>query len=88
MRLFAARFAELPQTDTGRVHYVTNLEVEVSDDGRVVATSTFLMAIAGAGPLLRMGRYRDVFVTGAGSVRCVDKVIMSVGLVPIATTAG
>jgi hypothetical protein len=46
------------------------------------------MAIAGAGPLLRMGRYRDVFVTGAGSVRCVDKVITSVGLVPIATTAG
>jgi ketosteroid isomerase-like protein len=88
VRLFAARFAELPQTDTGRVHYVTNFEVAVSDDGRAVATSTFLMAIAGAGPLLRMGHYRDEFVIGAGFVRCVDKVITSVGLVPIPTTAG
>jgi hypothetical protein len=70
----------------GAHHLVTNIDIESAEADRTVVRSTFaLVYAAGEASFVGAGTYYDVFVTGDGSARCIEKRITLDHMLPVPT---
>jgi ketosteroid isomerase-like protein len=68
----------------GAHHLVTNIDIESAEADRTVVRSTFaLVYAADEASFIGAGTYYDVFVTGGGSARCIEKRITLDHVLPV-----